>query len=74
MHKTFFGMFCFQHYDLFGESKGLALVLNNSEFPKHPDKDARVRRGSEVDFANMIHLFQQLGYIVVQFENLTGKV
>ena len=67
-------MFVLQHYDLFCEPKGLALVLNNSKFPNHPDEHARVRRGSEVDFTNMKHLFQQLGYTVLYFQNLTGKV
>ena len=54
--------------------KGFAFVLNNSAFPNHPIAKLRKRNGSEFDFANMIHLFVQLGYEVEKKEDLTGKV
>ena len=48
--------------------KGLAYILNNYNFPGRP------RKGSQMDYANMKHLFEELGYHINACENLTSVV
>ncbi|XP_038061115.1 cell death protein 3-like [Patiria miniata] len=50
-------------YQLASKCKGLAFILNNN----------KQREGSQIDMANMIHLFKELGYTPLPYENLEGK-
>ena len=54
--------------------KGFAFILNNKTFPEHPDVKSRTRKGSEVDLANMTHLWEEIGYRVFKYDDLTGQV
>ncbi|XP_038051916.1 uncharacterized protein LOC119724777 [Patiria miniata] len=55
------------NYVLGSKCKGLAFILNNSDF------DQCEREGSQIDMDNMKHLFQELGYEIVCHEDLTGQ-
>ena len=50
--------------------KGLAYILNNKEFTGYFER----RNGSDVDYKNMIHLFNQLRYEVYHYTDLNAKV
>eukprot|EP00092_Neocalanus_flemingeri_P031123 GFUD01033806.1.p1 GENE.GFUD01033806.1~~GFUD01033806.1.p1 ORF type:complete len:318 (-),score=80.68 GFUD01033806.1:74-1027(-) len=56
-------------YNISSSVRGLALILNNEEFPSK--EDYKTRTGSQVDVVNLSDLFQQLGFIVVTQQNLT---
>ncbi|XP_054749776.2 caspase-6-like [Lytechinus pictus] len=49
--------------------KGFVYILNNSVFPELPER-SRMRRGSNVDLQNVVHVFTQLGYKPLVHENL----
>ena len=57
-----------QTYNLWSKCKGVAYILNNEDF------DPGKRLGSDIDLKNMVHLFKELGYIIMQHSNLTGEV
>eukprot|EP00092_Neocalanus_flemingeri_P031122 GFUD01033805.1.p1 GENE.GFUD01033805.1~~GFUD01033805.1.p1 ORF type:complete len:348 (-),score=91.76 GFUD01033805.1:65-1066(-) len=56
-------------YNISSNVRGLALILNNEEFPSK--EDYKTRTGSQVDVVNLGDLFQQLGFSVVTQQNLT---
>ncbi|XP_072014014.1 caspase-7-like [Amphiura filiformis] len=60
-----------EYYDMTGKVKGYAFILNNKSFPNH--QNLKFRKGSEVDLANMTHLWKEIGYEVIKHEDLTGK-
>ncbi|XP_072175992.1 cell death protein 3-like [Diadema setosum] len=51
--------------------KGVAYILNNSNFPHLPKDSRGMRRGSEIDVRNVEHVFSQLGYEPLVYCNLT---
>ena len=55
-----------------GVYKGCAFVLNNEEFRDgtHLSK----REGSEKDFKNIVHLFEELGFQVERHKNESYEV
>jgi hypothetical protein len=64
-----------QYYDITGEGKGLALLINNHEYAKRTrnnEKQYNDRRGSPVDNDNMHNLLVQLGYEVISETNRKG--
>ena len=64
-----------QLYDMISSrKKGFAFVLNNKNFPNHPNERSRIRQGSDVDLNNMTRMWEQIGYEVTKHEDLTGKV
>ena len=48
-------------------TKGFVLIVNNHSFPKE-------RKGSEIDLANVQHVFKEIGYYPIIQENLTANV
>ena len=54
--------------------KGFTFVLSNTEFLEVADSKSSTRRGTDVDLANVTHLFKEIGYEVFQYKNLTGQV
>ncbi|XP_033641726.1 death-associated protein kinase 1-like isoform X2 [Asterias rubens] len=56
------------NYCMWKDTKGLAYVLNNSDF------NGRRRKGSEVDLGNICHVLQELGYVLQVHTNLTAKI
>ncbi|XP_072026806.1 uncharacterized protein [Amphiura filiformis] len=60
------------HYHMAIKIKGLAIVINILSFPaKHQRR--KQRTGSDIDLSNMVHLFQELGYEVESYDDLTAK-
>ena len=59
-------------YDMVGNIKGRAFILNNIEF--NTDTRLTRRKGSDVDFNNFIHLFEEMGYQVEKAMNKTVEV
>ncbi|XP_038046409.1 cell death protein 3-like [Patiria miniata] len=55
-------------YQLTSKCKGLAFILNNIDF-NQSDR----REGSQIDLANMEHLFKELGYTPICHKNLKGE-
>ena len=55
-----------------GNNKGRAYILNNIEF--NIDTRMAKRNGSDVDFNNLIHLFEEMGYQVERAMNKTVEV
>ncbi|XP_072180995.1 uncharacterized protein [Diadema setosum] len=49
-------------------NKGIVFVLNNNNYV-----DRGVRKGSEIDVINVTHVFNEIGYIPVVKQNLTGQ-
>ncbi|XP_071483899.1 caspase-7-like [Diadema antillarum] len=45
-------------------NKGMAFVLNNNNF-----KDQKRRKGSEVDVKNVKHVFEEIGYDVIEAQD-----
>lgn len=64
--------FLFQIYPVTKQSKSnrIALMINNIKF----HNDSSDRHGAEKDDWVMFNLLQSLGYQVVHYNNLTGKV
>jgi hypothetical protein len=56
-------------YHNFSQPKGLCLLFNNRDFVTMPH-----RAGTDVDAANMVRLFTQLGYNVKRKDNLSADV
>ncbi|XP_038046024.1 caspase-3-like [Patiria miniata] len=55
-------------YEVKSKCKGLAFILNNIDF----NRNSR-REGSQIDTANMEHLFKELGYTPSCHKNLKGE-
>ncbi|XP_022088795.1 uncharacterized protein LOC110978261 isoform X2 [Acanthaster planci] len=56
-------------YKLWSKCKGLAFILNNRNFPQSHLQ----RKGSEIDVENVKHLFTELGYEIISYDDLTGQ-
>ena len=54
--------------------KGMAYILNNSQFQFPGAQPCQQRIGSDVDLTNMKHLFRELGYKITCHKDLKSKV
>lgn len=56
-------------YTMDGKNTGVLFLVNNFDYP-----DPKMRRmGTEVDKERMLDLFNQMGFIIFYYENLTKQ-
>ena len=54
--------------------KGYVLIINNTIFPNEVDPEKMYRKGSEKDAQLITTVFTNLGYKVIQKDNLNAAV
>ncbi|XP_071956018.1 uncharacterized protein [Antedon mediterranea] len=60
-----------QEYSMTHATRGICLIINNMQFTK--ESQLKERKGSEVDEANLKHVFNYLGFDVEVIRNATGE-